>query len=48
MSIFEYDEEAHMRLIREQGREEIIHIVNRLLSENRLADLTHAAQVRNI
>lgn len=43
MSIFEYDEEAHMRLIREEGRdkgiEEAMILIDHLLSENRLTDL---------
>ena len=51
MSIFEYDEEAHMRLIREEGREEgrerTMIIVNRLLSENRMADLKRAMKDEN-
>lgn len=41
-------EEAHMQLIREEGREEgtenVLILVNRLLSENRLADLDRAAK----
>lgn len=52
MSIFEYDEEAHMRLIREEGREKgreegrerTMIIVNRLLSDNRMSDLKRAAE----
>lgn len=44
MSIFEYDEEAHMRLIREEGREEAMFLVNRLLSESRLEDLRRATK----
>ncbi len=48
MSIFEYDEEAHMRLIREEGRdkgiEEAMILIDHLLSENRLTDLKRATQ----
>lgn len=51
MSIFEYDEEAHMRLIWEEGREEgreesrkAMFIVSRLLSENRLTDIKRATE----
>lgn len=48
MSIFEYDEEAHMRLIREEGRdkgiEEAMILIDHLLSENRLTDLKRVTQ----
>lgn len=48
MSIFEYDQEAHMALIREEGSEECRKKLNQLnhclLADNRLEDLRRSAE----
>lgn len=56
MSIFEYDEERHMRQIAEEGRREghregrtlgeerINHLNRRLIEDNRMEDLRHSIE----
>lgn len=52
MSIFEYDEEKHMRQVREEGREEgeqmaeerMSRLIEKLLQEGRREELERAAK----
>lgn len=48
VSIFEYDEERHMRQIAEEGRtlgeERINHLNRRLIEDNRMEDLRHSIE----
>lgn len=44
MSLFEYDEEAHMKSIRRQAQEDVIELYSKLLADDRLDDLRHSIE----
>lgn len=46
MSIFEYDEEKHMRSEREEGREEAFELMQKLIEAERGEDMKHALSDR--
>lgn len=46
MSLFEYDEEAHMRSLRRQGEEDVSELYSKLLADGRLDDLRRSTEDR--